>query len=162
MAGFLLVSFRREFSKGLARLPIMFERSLQMLVVRVLFELRQKRLESCLSVTYKTVVHFRAAAQLFSPEIDLDDRRVLWKKLLVREIRPDHEQEIAIHHCVIARRKAEQTGHSHIKRVVVLDKLFSAHGVHDWSVQFSRERDQFLVRSGTARAAKDRDLLRFI
>ena len=140
----------------------MFERSLQMLVARVLFEVRQKRLESCLSVTHKTVIHFRAAAQLLSPEIDLDDRRVLWKKLLVGKIRPDHEQEIAIHHRVIAGRKTEQASHSHIERIVVLDELFSAQRVHDWSVQLARECDQFLMRPGTACSGKDRDLLRLI
>ena len=66
-------------------------------------------------------------AELFSTDVNLDDGRILGKELLVRKVRSDHHQKVAIHHCVIAGRKSEETGHAHVERVVVLDELLPAH-----------------------------------
>ena len=125
-----------------------------MLVVLVLLQLRQQGSKRRLGVPDKTIVNLGAAAELFSAEVDLDDRRVLGKELLVGKVRSDHQQRIAVHHGAIAGRKSQQAGHAHVERVVVLDELFAAHGVHDGSVELAGELDQLRMGSGTARSAR--------
>jgi len=56
---------------------------------------------------------------------------------------------------VIPGGESEQAGHAYIERVVVLDELFTTHGVHDRGFPFCREGDQFRVSSRAARAAKN-------
>ena len=140
----------------------MFDRSLQVIVVPVLFQLWQERLQCRLRIPHKTVVDLCASAELFSTKVNLDDGRILGKELLVRKVRPNHHQKVAIHHRVIAGRKSEQTGHAHVERVVVLNELFPAHRMHDRGVELARHFDQLRMRSGAACSAKDRDLLRLI
>ena len=110
-----------------------------MLVVIGLAELWQERPNGRLRVSDKAVVDLGAPAELFSTDVDLDDRRVLGKELLVRKIGSDHQQQVAVHHRVIAGRKSEQAGHAHVKRVVVLDELLPAHRMHDRGLQLAGE-----------------------
>src|SRR5580700_7985887 len=105
-----------------------------MMVVLVLFQLRQKPAESSLRVANKPEVNLRAASELFPAKIDLHYGCVLRKELLIREVRSNHQQRFAIHHRVIAGGESEQTSHAHAERVVVLDELFSAHGMNDGSI----------------------------
>jgi hypothetical protein len=103
----------------------------QMGLVRVLLQFRQEGSQRRLRVPDKAVVDLGAPAELFPTEIDLDDGRVFGEKLVVGKVRSDHEQQVAVHHGVIAGRKSQQTGHSYVKGVVVLDELLPAHGMHD-------------------------------
>ena len=95
------------------------------------------------------MVDLRTSTKLFSAKVDLDDRRVFGEELLVGKVRSDHEQQVAVHHGMIAGRKSQQTGHSHVKRVVVLDKLLPAHGVHNWSIELAGKLDQLGMSAGT-------------
>jgi len=115
-----------------------------------------------LGVHHETVVDLGAPAELLAAEVDLHDGRVRGKELLVREVRPDHQQEVTVHHGVIAGGEAEQPGHAHVERIVVLDELLSAHGMHDGSVQLARELDQLGMGPRAARTCQDGDLLRRI
>src|SRR5215470_10950986 len=87
----------RKFIESLPRLLIMFERSLQMLVVLVLAQLWQERLEGGLRVPDQAVVQLGSPAELFTTEINLGDCRILGKELLVWEVRSDHQQKVAVH-----------------------------------------------------------------
>src|SRR5246127_1066892 len=111
-------------------------------LVLVLLQLRQKRSECGFRVPYKPEVNLRATSKLFPAKIDLHDSCVLRKELLIREVRSNHQQRFTIHHRVIAGRESEQTSHTHAKRVVVLDELFSAHGMNDGSIELARQLDQ--------------------
>jgi hypothetical protein len=82
------------------------------------------------------------------------------KELPVRKVRADHQQHVAVHHGVIAGRKPEQAGPAHVERVVILDVLLATQRMHDRRFERTRECDQLRMRSGTARTAKDGDLLR--
>ena len=124
----------RQFVQALACLAIVLERFLQMRFVLVLLQLRQQGPERGLCVTDKAEVNLGAAAELFTAKIDLHDRCVLGKELLIREVRANHQQQIAVHHRVIAGRESEQTCHAHIERIVVLDELLPAHRMHDGSL----------------------------
>ena len=134
----LSVSFAGgEFIETFARFLIMFDRSLQVIVVPVLFQLWQERLQCRLRIPHKTVVHLCAPPELLSAKINLDDGCVLGKELLVRKVRSDHQQKIAVHHRVIAGRKSEQSGHAHVERVVVLDEFLSPQRMHDRGVELT-------------------------
>src|ERR1700740_2320237 len=130
-----------------------------MMVVPILFQLRQKPPESSLRVPYKPEVNLRTTSELFPAKIDLHDGCVLRKELLIREVRSNHQQHIAIHHRVITGRESKQTSHAYIERVVVLDELFSAYRVHDRRLQLACQGDQFIVSSRAACAAKNSYLL---
>ena len=82
------------------------------------------------------------------------------KELLIGKVRSDHQQQVAVHHGVIAGGKSQQAGHPHVERVVVLDELLSAHRMHNRGFQFARKLDQLRMRPRAARSAKNRDLLR--
>ena len=118
-------SVGREFIQALARFPVVFERGLQVLIVFFVFQSWQKGAQRRLRVPHKAVINLGAPAQLFSPDVDLHHRRILGIELLIREVGPDHQQQVAVHHGVIARRKSQQAGHAHVERVVVLDEFLS-------------------------------------
>src|SRR5216684_1276642 len=92
MDRFLAGPLGREFVEALTRLFIVFQRSLQMFVVVVLGQFWQKSSQSRPGISHKAVVNLGASSQLFSADIDLDDRGILREKRLVRKIGPDHEQ----------------------------------------------------------------------
>src|SRR5713101_7962921 len=162
MNGLLAGLAHGQLIEALPCLPVVLERSPQVLVVPVLLELGQEGSEGRLGVPHEAVVDPGTPAQLFPAEVDLDDGRVRGKELLVREVRSDHQQEVTVHHGVIARGESEQSGHADVERIVVLDELFPAHGVHDGGVQLAREQDQLGMGPRTARSPQDSDLLRRI
>src|SRR5215470_4175447 len=116
-----------------------------MLVVLVLFQLWYKSTQRCLDVSDKTVVKLGPTSELFTANVDLHNRRILRKELLIRKVGPQHQQHTAVHHCVIARRETKQTGHAHVEWVIKLDVLFPAHRMNDGSLEFCRQLKQFRV-----------------
>ena len=99
-----------------------------------MLQLGQQGSKGGLRIPHEAEINIAAASQLFAAEINLDDRRVFGKELLVRKVRAEHQQHFAVHHGVIAGRKSEQPGHAHVERVVILDELFPAHRMHDGSL----------------------------
>src|SRR5262249_58795970 len=88
---------------------------LQMPLVLVYRELGQQGAEGSLRIADETQIDLGPPAELLTPHIDLDDRRLLGKELLVREVRTDHQEEIAGHHSVVAGRESEETRHAHVE-----------------------------------------------
>src|SRR6267143_6883276 len=86
MTSFALASFSCQFVQGFPRFAIMLEACLQVRVITVLFQLRQKSLECHFGIADQPVVELGATAELFSANVDLDNGCALWKKLLIREI----------------------------------------------------------------------------
>src|SRR3984957_19113652 len=105
-----------------------------MLRVLILLQPWQQRSQRSLCVSHKAVINFTATPKLLTSDIDLHNGRVLRKELLIGKIGADHQQRIAAHHGVIAGGESEQAGHPYIKRVVILDELLAAEGVHDGSL----------------------------
>jgi hypothetical protein len=70
-------------------------------------------------------------------DVNLDDRGIARKELLVRKVGPDHQQQVGVHDRMIAGRESEQAGHPDVKRIVVFDELFPAHRVHNRRIQRS-------------------------
>ena len=160
--GQLSGSTRRELVEALARLAIVLQCRPQMRSVPARFERWQEGAEGRLDVPDEALVDSRAPTELLTADVDLDDPRVRRKELLVRKVRPQHQQDVAVHHRVVAGRESEQPGHADVKRVVVLDELLAAHRMHDRGVQPPRGLDQLRMRTGAAGSAQDRDPLRVI
>jgi len=78
------------------------------------------------------------------------DTAALRVKLAVRKIGPEHQQDIAVEHRIVARREADQPGHADIVWVVPLHMLFAAQGVHHRRLEPLSEGQKLAVRTGTA------------
>src|SRR5208283_5670385 len=128
--------------------------------VLVLLQLRQQSSERAFCVPHKSEVNLAAPSDLFSAKIDLHDGGVFREELLIREVRANHQQNLAVQHGVIAGRESEQTCHTHIERVVVFDELFSPHRVDNRSLQLGGDLNQLVVCSGATCAPKDGYFLR--
>src|SRR6516162_4001801 len=152
----------RNLVEILPSLLVVLDGFFEMNGIVVLPQLWQEGFQCRVRVSDIRVVHFGATPQLLAANINLHDFGVFWEKLLIREVRADHQQDVAVHHSVIAGRESQKTSHADVKRVVVLDKLLSAHGVHNRGVQLSGQGNQFSMRSGTAGTAKNSDFLRLI
>ena len=128
----------------------------------VLFALEQRRqlLQRVFDFADEAQAHRRAPSNLLPAQVDLDDLGFWGKELRVRKVRAQHEQRIAVHHGVVAGRKAEQASHADIVGIVVLDELLAPHRVHDGRFQFRCQRHQLLMRTLAAGAAKNGHLLR--
>src|SRR5229473_7905740 len=96
MDGFLARLSCRQLLETLPRFLIMLQRALQMLVIVLWIQLGQQGSEGGPRVPHKTVIDLGAPAQLFSPDVDLDDRRILGKELLVGKVRSNHQQKVAV------------------------------------------------------------------
>ena len=147
-----------ELVQARPRRSVVLDRRHEMLVLPLLVEVREQGPQGRPRISHEPVVDLRAPAELLAADVDLHDRRLLRKELAVREVRAEHQQEVAVHHRVIAGREPEQTGHADVERVVVLDELLAPHRVHDRRLQLAGEGDQLRVRARTPRAAEDRRL----
>src|SRR5215510_11516015 len=105
----------RQLIESLSLPRVVLARHLQMPLVLVYRELGQQGAEGSLRIADETQIDLGPPAELLTPHIDLDDRRLLGKELLVREVRTDHQEEIAGHHSVVAGRESEETRHAHVE-----------------------------------------------
>jgi len=102
MDRFVIRSPRRQLVQAFPCFPVVIERSLQVPAALVLRELRQQGTESDPDVADEAVVDPGASADLLPADINLHHGCLIRKELLIWKIAPKHEQEIAVHHRVIA------------------------------------------------------------
>src|ERR1700739_3823604 len=100
----------------------------------------------------------RAAPDGLRPQIDLSDpdpgtARI---ELPIGKVVPKHQQDVAIHHRVIARRKADQTGHADVVRILPLDIFLALQRVNDRSLETLGESYDLIMSALTPRAAQHR------
>ena len=74
-------------------------------------------------------------------------------ELPVGEVGPQHEQDIAIEHGVVARREADQSGHANIVGVVPLDMFLAAQRMHHRRFQPLAKREKQIMGTLTSRSA---------
>src|ERR1700675_398337 len=109
-----------------AGLAVVFERTIQVSGVVLRLKFGDERGQRGFHFPDQTQINFGASANLFSPNVDLDDGRVLRVELLIGEVGSEHQECVAIHHRVIAGGKTKKSSHADIERVVVLNKLLAA------------------------------------
>ena len=148
-----------EIVERLARLGVVLLRLGEMRAVALLLEQRQQRRERRAHVADHAEIDRRAAADVLRPDIDLRDADAAPSRieLPIGEIGPEHQQDVAVEHRVIAGREADQPGHADVVGVVPLDMLLAAQRVHHRRLEALAERQQLVVRALASRAAQDRD-----
>ena len=77
--------------------------------------------------------------------------------MAIGEVGPEHQQDVAVSHRVVAGREAYEPGHAHVVGVVPFDMLFSAQRMHHRRLEAPAERQQLVVRALASRAAQDGD-----
>ena len=147
-----------ESIQVMPRRPIVAERSVEVIAVRLLGNQGIQRLEGGLDVAEHAELERTAIAERLGAQVDLGDARVLGEELPIREIGAQHEQHVGRHHRVVARREAHQARHADIVWIVVLDVLLAAERMHDGRFQPAREFHDLRVRSLATGAAEQRHL----
>jgi hypothetical protein len=77
--------------------------------------------------------------------------------LAIGKVGPEHQQDVAVAHCVIAGGETNEPGHADIVRVLPFDMLFAAQRMHHRRIETRAERDELVVRALASRAAQDGD-----
>ena len=119
-------------------------------------ETQEQRLDGRADIADDAEVDGHAPPDDFAPDINLGDASPTAARieLAVGKIGPEHEQDVAVEHRVIARREADQPRHPDVKRVVPFDMLFAFEGMDDRRLAPLGERDDLIVRAGAARSAQ--------
>ena len=86
---------------------------------------------------------------LLGPDIDLRDAdaRSLRIELPIGKVGPEHQQDVAVEHRVIAGRKADQPGHADVVGVLPLDMLLAAQRMHHRRLEALAECQKLVVRA---------------
>ena len=130
-----------------------------MRAVALLLEQRQQRRERRAHVADDAEIDRRAATDVLRPEIDLRDADTAPSRieLAIGEVGPEHQQDVAVEHRVVAGREADQPGHADVVGIVPFDMLLAAQRVHHRRLEALAERQQLVVRALASRAAQDGD-----
>src|SRR5262249_12323638 len=141
------------------RSSVVLARLRQMRTVRFLLQQWQQGAERRFYVTNHADIDRGAASDLLGPYIDLGnaDAASLRIELAIRKVGPEHEQDIAIEHPIVAGREADQPGHADIVGVVPLDIFLAAQSMHHRRFEALAECQKLVMRAGTARATQNRD-----
>src|SRR5271166_1973019 len=134
----------------------MFRRLIEMPAIAIFLKARQQRLERRADVAYDAQVYRGATSDLFASDIDLRDahRRSLRIELSVGEVRPQHQQHIAIEHGVVARREANQPRHADVVGVLPFNMLLAPERMHHGGLQPVAESKERIMRALTSTAAQ--------
>src|SRR5260370_2087868 len=102
----------REIVEPLARLGVVFQRSIEMAPIALGDETRQQQLQGGANLSNQTKLYRSPTADRLCPDVDLRDAGILWKELAIGEIRAQHQQSVTGFHGLVPRATADQTGHS--------------------------------------------------
>ena len=80
-----------------------------------------------------------------------------WQEFVIRKISAQEQQQIAFVHCLVGRAEAEQSAHSHVEWIVVLDERLSAVGMPDGDFSLSARA----ITSSWSRRSQSRKIRRF-
>ena len=100
-------------------------------VVSLVLQERQKPVDRATDVADHAQGYVRPPSDLLRADIHLGyARSVRGIELLIRKVRAEHKQHVAVAHGVIARREADQPRHAHTEGIVVLHVLLALERVH--------------------------------
>jgi hypothetical protein len=97
-----------------------------------------------------------APADVLAAQVDLHDDLALGIPVDVREVRPDHEQQVGGLKRLARGRVADHAGLPELKRVVALEALLRLQRQHDRRAEPVGEREQLLARVAGALTGEDR------
>jgi hypothetical protein len=140
-----------QIVEGLARSGVVLARLREVGLVAFLLQQQKQGGEGRFYVADHAEIDRGAASDLLGTQIDLHDAHTpsLRIELAVRKIGPEHQQDVAVEHRVVARREADQPGHADVVRVVPFDIFFAAHGMHHGRLEALAERQKLVMGTGT-------------
>ena len=147
-----------EIVEPLARIPVVSETCIKIGAVGLAPDKRSQRIKRVLHISNHPQIDRSTAANLFPEPIQLNNFGVLRIELLIGEIRSQHQQGVAVHHGVVARRKTKQPGHSDVIRIVVFDKFLATQRMDDRRLEAFGHCNELGMSALAARTAKDSDL----
>ncbi len=110
----------------------MLQSFIEEFTIAFFFHQRQQGAKRGFNIAHQRHVDFAVRANTARVDVNLNDFGIARIKGAVGELGAEQDQRIGVHHGVEARREANQAGHSHIIRVIVLNVLFAAQGMNDW------------------------------
>src|SRR5271167_527015 len=140
----------------------MRESFIQMVAISFIRKQWEESSQSAFHVADESDLDVCATADLFAADVDLDYCGLLRIKLTIREVRPEHQEDIRTHDRVLSGRKSEKPRHADIIRIVVFDEFLASKCEHGWSFQLLCSSDEFLVGSFAARPSENRDFLSIV
>src|SRR5260370_16761927 len=93
----------REIVEPLARLGVVFQRSIEMAPITLGDETRQQQLQGGANLSNQTKLDRSPTTNRLCPDVDLGDERILWEELPIGEIRPQHQKCFTGFHRLLAR-----------------------------------------------------------
>jgi hypothetical protein len=124
------------------------------------FQPGDQRAQRLAHVADETQVDRRAAAEVERLVVDLDDLLPRREEVVVREVRAEHEQQVAVSEGLGGSAPTKQARHPDARRVVRLEHILAAVGVRDGRLEPVRQLEHLLAGQACALAAVDDDLLR--
>ena len=100
------------------RRHMLFEHGIQESAIVFSCDERQQGLDRRAHVTAQSQVEFRPSPQAFWAKIDLRNRGADGHEIVVRKIRPQKKQRVALVHCLIGRSPPQKAALSHRERVI--------------------------------------------
>ena len=129
--------------RGLHDLGVALDRLLEELVV-MLLESGQDGLDEGLDVGADREGDVGATSELLRVVLHLDGEGV-GQELVVREVGAQQDEHVGIVHALGGSTIAEQTGHAHVERVVVLDEVLATQRVTDRGLELVRQGQDLVV-----------------
>ncbi len=148
-----LVTGLRQVVQPFARVTIVAERFIKELTIGLLLQQRHQGGERGLDVPHQRHIDFAVRPDTGRVDVDLDDFGIGGVKRAIRELGTEQHQGVGVHHGVEPGREADQPGHPHVVRVIVLHMLFTAQGVNNRRLEHARKFQQLIMRTGTTAAA---------
>src|SRR5271154_6454997 len=128
-----------------------------MRAARLVFQHWKERFQRFLDAADHAQIDSRTTADLLASDVNLNNLCILRIELAVGKVGTEHQQRIAIHHGVIAGRESEESSHTDVIGVVILDEFFASQSMNNWSFQPLGDCQQFRVRASATGTTENYD-----
>ena len=149
----------RQVIQALARFDVVGQRVIEVGTVGFRPQQWQQCVDRGTNIADQAKIEPAAPPKILRSDINLGDGGVSREELAVGEVRPQHQQPVAILHRMEAGGEADQPGHPHVVGILPLNMLLAAQRVYDGRLQHLRQLHQLVVRAGAAPAAEQRNPL---
>jgi len=150
--GAILARGARELVEPLSCVHVVRPGRLQECALSLSLDARQQCLHRLADIADETELQARALSEGAGIMVDLCDLRLRRIEVPVGKIGAEHQQRVAVHHRVVAGRKADEARHSDVERVVPLDVLLAAQRVDDGRPERVGKRHDLVVGARASRA----------
>ncbi len=121
--------------------------------ITLCFEMRQESGDSFSDIALNAQTETTTATQVVSSDIHLNGGLSLRVPVAIREVRSEHQEQVAGLQRAVAGSETDQAGHTDVVRVVVLDEFLASQGVNDGCLEGIGELHERVV--GTCASSAD-------